>query len=521
MLRGKENKEEQSNRRPVSSLRNASTIPVGPSPKRSLNIATSQSTDAVAGSAKTLRHSLNLNTGTAQYNFQSSLRSNMNTNPQTSAGIKSSGVVKAVVKPRTLLGQSSVVNSVNNKQLVKSSNTKNFNTKLDNLKQNVPKLVSKPPNKLTTVTKTIENVEKKPPAMFHHQRIQQSVKNCDNKLQKVNINSDFTTAAIICNASKYANICSNNNGLTNNIEQNTDNKAGGDATTAKAKTEKEKVEWDNKESTTNHSTSDHQKWTLDNFEIGRALGKGKFGNVYLAREKASRFVVALKCVFKSQIQKAGVEHQLRREVEIQTHLRHPNILKMYGYFHDEARVYLILEYAPQGELYKAMNSLPEKRFTEDRAASLILQLTDALNYLHSKSVIHRDIKPENLLLGPKGELKIADFGWSVHAPSSKRDTLCGTLDYLPPEMISNKKHGKEVDIWSLGVLCFELLTGKPPFEATTYDETYRRILSAQFIFPQYLSRPAKDLISKLLVVDPSKRLPLPEVMKHHWLNTAK
>lgn len=174
-------------------------------------------------------------------------------------------------------------------------------------------------------------------------------------------------------------------------------------------------------------------WELSNFDIGRPLGRGKFGNVYLAREKDTKFVVALKVLFKKQIQRDNVEHQVRREIEIQSHLRHPNILRLFGYFHDSARIYLILEYAPKGALYKELQSLPNKRFDEKRTAGYILALADALFYLHERDVIHRDIKPENLLLGHNGELKIADFGWSVHEPNSSRTTLCGTVDYLPPE----------------------------------------------------------------------------------------
>lgn len=174
-------------------------------------------------------------------------------------------------------------------------------------------------------------------------------------------------------------------------------------------------------------------WELSNFDIGRPLGRGKFGNVYLAREKDTKFVVALKVLFKKQIQRDNVEHQVRREIEIQSHLRHPNILRLYGFFHDPARIYLILEYAPKGALYKELHSQPNKRFDERRTAGYILSLADALIYLHERDVIHRDIKPENLLLGHKGELKIADFGWSVHEPNSARTTLCGTVDYLPPE----------------------------------------------------------------------------------------
>uniref|UniRef100_A0A3B3ZZU4 non-specific serine/threonine protein kinase n=1 Tax=Periophthalmus magnuspinnatus TaxID=409849 RepID=A0A3B3ZZU4_9GOBI len=248
-------------------------------------------------------------------------------------------------------------------------------------------------------------------------------------------------------------------------------------------------------------------WSLENFEIGRPLGKGKFGNVYLARERQSMFILALKVLFKKQLEKAGVEHQLRREVEIQSHLRHPNILRLYGYFHDASRVYLILEFAPKGQLYSELQRCG--RFSEDRSATYIMELADALSYCHSKNVIHRDIKPENLLLGANGELKIADFGWSVHAPSARRSTLCGTLDYLPPEMIEGKPHDQNVDLWSLGVLCYEFLIGQPPFEAKTHEETYRRI--------SRVSAGAKDLVANLLKHNPLHRLPIQGVLTHPWV----
>lgn len=261
--------------------------------------------------------------------------------------------------------------------------------------------------------------------------------------------------------------------------------------------------------------SGKDRWSLDNFDIGRPLGKGKFGNVYLARERSSKFIIALKVLFKSQLQKAGVEHQLRREIEIQAHLRHPNILRLYGYFYDDARVYLILEFAAGGQLYAELQKCG--CFDEKRSATYLRQLADALNYCHSKKVIHRDIKPENLLLGSKGELKIADFGWSVHTPSSQRETLCGTLDYLPPEMIEGKPHDEKVDLWSLGVLLFEFLTGKPPFEAENPNDTYRLITRVHYRFPNNLSNGAKDLISKLLQYDPKKRLCLTGIIDHFWI----
>uniref|UniRef100_UPI00358F1B7C aurora kinase C-like isoform X1 n=2 Tax=Myxine glutinosa TaxID=7769 RepID=UPI00358F1B7C len=271
----------------------------------------------------------------------------------------------------------------------------------------------------------------------------------------------------------------------------------------------------NQASSSTTATTAKKRWSLDCFDIGRPLGKGKFGNVYLAREKQTHFIVALKVLFKSQLEKSCVEHQLRREIEIQSHLRHPNILRLYGYFHDEKRVYLILEYAAKGELYKELKQ--NGYFDDTRTATYIAEMAQALMYCHSKKVIHRDIKPENLLLGLQGELKMADFGWSVHAPSSKRTTLCGTLDYLPPEMVEGNTHDEKVDLWSLGVLCYEFLNGKPPFENERQDETYKLIRTVRIHYPSSMSEGSKDLISRLLKYKPAARLSLEEVLNHPWI----
>jgi aurora kinase, other len=258
-----------------------------------------------------------------------------------------------------------------------------------------------------------------------------------------------------------------------------------------------------------------KKWSLSDFEIGKPLGRGKFGDVYLARERKSKFIVAIKAIKKKQLLKAGVEHQLRREIEIQTHLRQKNILRMYGYFFDEKRIYIILEFAPGGELYKQLTA--RGHFSEITTARYIHDLSIALAYCHSKHVIHRDIKPENLLIGQKGEIKIADFGWSVHAPSTRRTTLCGTLDYLPPEMVEGRDHDLTADVWSLGVLAYEFLVGSPPFEAEGYRATYRRISSVDLRFPSLVSPGARDLISRLLVKEQAKRMKLTDVPKHPWI----
>ena len=219
-------------------------------------------------------------------------------------------------------------------------------------------------------------------------------------------------------------------------------------------------------------------------------------------------MVALKCVYKKELLENKVDLQLRREIEIQMNLRyvarsdgcaltgrHPNVLRMFGYFHDQGRIFMMLEFAGRGELFKILSKLPDRRFDEPTAARYIAQIADALQYLHSKHVIHRDIKPENLLVGIRGEVKIADFGWSVHAPGNRRATLCGTLDYLPPEMVEGKSHGGAVDLCALGVLTYEFLEGVPPFEELSGASlTYKRIAAVDLRIPSHFSEEAKDLV---------------------------
>jgi serine/threonine protein kinase len=258
------------------------------------------------------------------------------------------------------------------------------------------------------------------------------------------------------------------------------------------------------------------RWGVDDFEVLKPLGHGKFGNVYMAREKKSQYIVALKVMWKEVIRKFNVEKQLKREIEIHAHLRHPNILKLFGYFYDETRVFLILEYAPKGEVYSELHR--NGRFSEQKAAEYICAISNALYYIHSKNVIHRDIKPENLLLSVDGTVKIADFGWAVHVPDrKKRFTVCGTPDYLPPEMFSDDGHNYAVDTWSLGILMYEFLKGKPPFESDNIQETYNRIKVMDFEFPDYFSTDAQDLIERLLQKNPGSRISLLDVPHHPWI----
>ncbi|KAI0190149.1 serine/threonine-protein kinase [Xylaria flabelliformis] len=253
------------------------------------------------------------------------------------------------------------------------------------------------------------------------------------------------------------------------------------------------------------------------FEIGKPLGKGKFGRVYLARHRESGYICALKMLKKEKITREKAEMHVRREIEVHSNLRHPGILGFYGWFHNSRRVFIILEYAAGGELYKILQR--KTTFLKQRAAQYVAQVASSLIYLHSKNVMHRDMKPKNILVGLYGELKLADFSYSVHAPSNRRDTLCSTLDYLPPEMIRSGQasYTKAVDLWTLGVLTYEFLTGEAPFEDGVAMTQRRIVKGAMKPLPSRLSSEAKDFVHSLLVLDPSKRLPLQDVFNHPWI----
>ncbi|KAF8314143.1 kinase-like domain-containing protein [Cantharellus anzutake] len=241
-------------------------------------------------------------------------------------------------------------------------------------------------------------------------------------------------------------------------------------------------------------------WTLDSFEIGRCLGRGGFGRVYMAQTKeAPKFILALKCLYKAELKEEHAKEQLCREMEIQKELRHPNVLRLYGFFHDENQVFLMLELTPKGDIFKHLTTLGH--FSEEQGSQYISQVVAALQYLHSKHVIHHDIKPENLLLGLDGEVKIADFGCSVQANSNRRMTFCGTLGYMAPEMIAGEPCMEKVDHWALGVLAYEFLVGNVPFEANSFIATCQWIVLVDLELPSHISPEACDFIELALLSD--------------------
>lgn len=256
---------------------------------------------------------------------------------------------------------------------------------------------------------------------------------------------------------------------------------------------------------------------LDDFDIGKPLGAGEFGQVWLVKHKPTQYVLALKLIDKQKIVKHNMVKQLRREIEIHSNLKHKHIIRMYGYFYDKERVYLVLEYATQGGLFEYLRRV--RTFDEKQAANYIFQVSKAIFYMHINNVIHRDLKPENILISYDNTLKIADLGWAVTNVDQKRNTTCGTLEYLAPELCREVTHDKSTDIWSLGILCYEFLTGKTPFESNSrsFKEVKKKVLEMKYDFPAHLSDDAKDFIKKLLNENMENRMRINQILVHPWI----
>ena len=241
---------------------------------------------------------------------------------------------------------------------------------------------------------------------------------------------------------------------------------------------------------------------LSDFNIGPILGTGSFGRVPLGTHKSTGKVCAIKQLSKSQILKTKQVQHIKAEKAILEQMNFPFLVAMYGYFQDPECVYLVLEYIVGGEFFTHLRSAG--RFSEDASRFYSAEVVLSFEYLHGNDIVYRDLKPENILLDSEGHLKVTDFGFAKQI-EHRTYTLCGTPDYLAPEIILNKGHGKPVDWWALGVLCYEMLAGYPPFYDDDPMGTYQRILHGKLEFPSHFSRASRDLVKKLLQSDLSKR----------------
>lgn len=258
--------------------------------------------------------------------------------------------------------------------------------------------------------------------------------------------------------------------------------------------------------------------TIDDFELGKPLGIGRYGQVWLAKHKKTGYIVSLKMILMSNLKTLIDVKNLRREVEIHLAMEHENILKMYGYFYDSLRIYFIQEYAGKGDVWRELHE--RGNFSEEKSSRYILDICNALEYMHKLNVIHRDIKPENILIGCDERLKLSDFGWSVYNHDKKRTTFCGTAEYLPPEICKDDTYDFHADIWCIGILCYELCTGITPFAGKHNLKTIKqKIMSEDLEFPVYLSDECVDFIKKCCQKDPARRITIEEAKNHYFIKT--
>jgi len=251
------------------------------------------------------------------------------------------------------------------------------------------------------------------------------------------------------------------------------------------------------------SMPDATAWALTDLELKETLGTGTFGRVRLARHKTSHKYFALKILKKQEILRMKQVDHILQEASILSEIHHPFIVNMLRAYMDEHKLYLLLEYIVGGELFSHLRKAG--KFPTDVAKFYCAEVMLAFEYLHSKDIVYRDLKPENLLLESGGHIKITDFGFAKKVPE-RTFTLCGTPEYLAPEIIQSKGHGKAVDWWAMGILLYEMMVGYPPFFDESPFRIYEKILEGKLQFPKWIDVRAKDLIKCLLTLDHTKRI---------------
>ncbi|XP_032380668.1 MAP/microtubule affinity-regulating kinase 3a isoform X18 [Etheostoma spectabile] len=267
------------------------------------------------------------------------------------------------------------------------------------------------------------------------------------------------------------------------------------------------------------SSEEPQQPHVGNYRLLKTIGKGNFAKVKLARHILTGREVAIKIIDKTQLNPNSLQ-KLFREVRIMKILNHPNIVKLFEVIETERTLYLVMEYASGGEVFDYL--VAHGRMKEKEARAKFRQIVSAVQYCHQKHIVHRDLKAENLLLDADMNIKIADFGFSNEfTMGNKLDTFCGSPPYAAPELFQGKKYdGPEVDVWSLGVILYTLVSGSLPFDGQNLKELRERVLRGKYRIPFYMSTDCENLLKRFLVLNPAKRGTLEQIMKDRWINAG-
>ncbi|KAG5486884.1 hypothetical protein LSCM4_06352 [Leishmania orientalis] len=260
---------------------------------------------------------------------------------------------------------------------------------------------------------------------------------------------------------------------------------------------------------------------LGKYELGRTLGTGNFSKVKIARDTETGKEWAIKVIDKEQLVRERMEEQLKREIAVMKMLRQPNIIELHEVMQTSHHIYLVLELVTGGELFEKIASA--KRFDEPTARHYFHQLICGIHYCHRQGIAHRDLKPENLLLDASDTLKISDFGLSnlqrtsASGGGTMLQTVCGTPNYVAPEVLKEQGYdGLKADIWSCGVVLFVMMAGYLPFDDENVNALFTKIERGEFRMARHFSTDARDLISRMLTVDPQERISLDGVIAHPW-----
>ena len=268
----------------------------------------------------------------------------------------------------------------------------------------------------------------------------------------------------------------------------------------------------------NYSKENFSKVLVNGF-FPQELGSGSYGRVYLIKHNKTNEEYALKVIDKKKLmQMYGRIDIIKNEINIHSKLSHENIIRLYNVYEDENSINLILEYAKNGNLYELLSQPENKKgLDEQRAFDYFIQVVNAVYYLHQNNIIHRDIKPENILIGKKGLLKLCDFGWAKELTLENRSTFCGTVEYMAPEIVGSENYDFGVDIWSLGILLYEMVIGHSPFKAKNMKSVILNIKSHDLTYEKPLSRECRNLIEKILNINPQKRLKIKDILEHPFV----